>query len=289
MPNGIRSRRGTKPRSSNIKNKTKRNNSYISTDEIEPNVFFANKFSLREFTKHLKVMGGEMVTMHKLTELNSRANSKFENKQLILLYKIINLIYYSYTNVKMSWSEWLILTPEGNDMLHQFVITPAKFIVFISAFYFLPKDHETTDWFFSNIAHYMAKHSYGFHMIRWGIVSQNQRWIMGLISSITVRKVGTAFIDSVNRKLGKDSDTIIKNNINDNDALTREGKRELLELYGVIMGMKSINSNIDIKDFVNSIMNGYYTDAQRIGIDIIKSKQRNNRTIKSMNPRGKLN
>jgi len=272
---------------SKSKSKTIRNNSYISTEEIKPENFFAKRFSLIKATRFLQRNGGEMVSMTELKELNS--HNILNNYQLTLLYKIVNIIYLGYTTVKISWAEWLILTVEGRDMLYEFVSTPAKFIIFISAFYFLPKDNETMDWFFSHMAHYMVEHSYTSHMIRLGIVSQNKAWIAELFSSKAVRKGGTALIDAINSKLGKDSDTIIKNKINNTDVLTKEDRRELLELYGVIKRIKDINTNTNIRQFIHFLMDEYYTDARRIGKIIIKSKQRNNRTIKSMNPLGKLN
>jgi len=287
MTYGIRRRRSRRPSTISTNRRTKRNNNYISTEEIEPESFFAKRFSLIKATWFLKRNGGEMVSMTKLKELNS--HNILNNYQLTLLYKIVNIIYLGYTTFKISWTEWLIMTTEGKDMLYQFVSTPAKFIIFISAFYFLPKDNETMDWFFSQMAHYMVEHSYTFHIIRWGIVSQNKAWIAGLISSMAIRKGGIALIDTIIKRLGKDSDTIIKNNINNSDALTKEDRRELLELYEVIMGIKVINTNTDIRQFIHFLMDGSYTDARRIGRKIIKSKQRNNRTIKSRNPHGKLN
>lgn len=85
---------------------------------------------------------------HTYETLLGDSDTRKAEKTILSIYKIINIIIYIYSMIGMSWLEYYVLLPSGNDDFWYMVHNLPELFVFLTSFMFIP-EQLNSDWIFS--------------------------------------------------------------------------------------------------------------------------------------------
>ena len=232
----------------------------------------------------IQTNGMEIVYLGDIINIYKKIIGGNVNNNLVLsIYKTINIIFFLYSNVGMSWLEYFVSFPEGRDIFWEMIHDIPRLIIFITSFVLLPKQTQS-DWAITSILELIK--NIGIIPMAYS-TPKNYYWVtnnnlaIGIIQSITStiyrKTLNIALIDNVKKykkQIMFNVDTINKSKI------SGCVKKELVSLYNLLENLKSKNPQISLYKFRNSIKNKNFDSAIKLGNKILKDFMEDRKVVK---------
>ena len=249
--------------------------------KFKPIISNNNKHDVVNF---IQTNGMEIVYFGDLINIYKQIIGSPVNKNIVLsIYKTINIIFFLYSNVGMSWLEYFVLFPEGRDIFWEMIHDIPRLTIFITSFILLPKQTQS-DWAITSILELFK--NIGIIPMAYS-TPQNYYWItnnnlaVGIIQSVSStmyrKTLNIALIDNV--KKYKEQIMLHVNTINKSN-ISECVKKELVSLYNLLENLKSKNPQISLYKFRNSIKNKNFDSAIKLGNKILKDFMEDRKVVK---------